>query len=55
MYLRPKQNGRHFENDIFKLFFYDNEFILIQISRKYVRKGAIYNKPALVRMKMIFL
>ena len=36
-------------------FFYDNEFILIQISRKYVRKDAIYNKQALVRMKMIFL
>ena len=47
--LRPKQNGRHFPEDIFKwIFLNDNVWISINISLKFVPKGPINNIPALV-------
>ena len=48
----PGQNGHHFADDIFSYVFFVNEkfFILINISLKYIPKGAIYNKPAFVQM-----
>ena len=47
--LRPRQNGRHFEDDIFKcIFFNENCCILVNISLKYNRKGPIGDNPALV-------
>ena len=46
--LRPRQDGRHFADDIFTcIFFNENCCILIKFSLKYVRKGAIDNNPAL--------
>ena len=49
--LRPKQNGRHFAEDIFKLIFLnENEWILIKISLKFVPKGQINNIPSLFQM-----
>ena len=48
--LRPRQNGRHFADDIFKyIFFNENVWIPIQISLKFVPKGPINNIPALVQ------
>ena len=48
--LRPRQDGRHFPDDIFKsIFFNGNCCIWIQISLKYVPKGPINNSPALVQ------
>ena len=42
--LRPKQNGRHFPDDIFKcIFLNENVWILIKISLKFVPKGRISN------------
>ena len=46
--LRPRQNGRHFADDIFKrIFLNENVWILIKISLKFVPKGPINNIPAL--------
>ena len=47
--LRPRQNGRHFADAIFKcIFLNDNVSIPIKISMKFVPKGPINNIPALV-------
>ena len=49
--LRPRQNGRHFADDIFKrIFFNENIWIPIKISLKFVPKGSIDNIPALVQI-----
>ena len=49
--LRPKQDGRHFADDIFTcIFFIENCCILIKFSLKYVRKGPIDNNRALVQI-----
>ena len=49
--LRPKQNGRHFADDIFKyVFLNENVWIPIKISPKFVPKGGINNIPALVKI-----
>ena len=48
---RPRQNGRHFPNDIFKcIFLNDDEWIPIKISLKFVPKGLKNNIPALVQI-----
>ena len=42
--LRPRQNGRHFADDILKcVFFSTNLWILIKISVKFVPRGPIHN------------
>ena len=47
--LRPRQNGRHFADDVFKCnFLNENVWILIKISLKFVPKGPINNIRALV-------
>ena len=49
--LRPRRNGRHFPDDIFKrIFLNENIWIPIEISLKFVPKGSINNIPALVQM-----
>ena len=49
--LRPRQNGRHFPDDIFKCFFLnENVSIAIKMSLKFVPKGPINNIPALVQI-----
>ena len=49
--LRPRQNGRHFADDIFKrIFLNENILIPIEISLKFVPKGPINNIPALVQI-----
>ena len=49
--LRPRQNGRHFADDIFKcIFLNENVWISLQISLKFVPKGPINNIPALVQI-----
>ena len=49
--LRPRQNGRHFPDDIFKcIFLNENVRISIEVSLKFVPKGSISNIPALVHM-----
>ena len=49
--LRPRQNGRHFPDDIFKcIFLNENIWILIKISLKFVPKGPINNIPAMVQI-----
>ena len=49
--LRPRQNGRHFAEDIFKcIFLNENVSISIKISLKFVPKGPINNIPALVQI-----
>ena len=49
--LRPRQNGRHFADDIFKcIFLNENIWIPIKISVKFVPKGPINNIPALVQI-----
>ena len=49
--LRPRQDGRHFADDIFTcIFFNENGCILIKFSLKYVHKGLIDNNPALVQI-----
>ena len=45
--LRPRQNGRHFTDDIF---LNENIWISIKISLKFVPKGPINNIPALVQI-----
>ena len=47
--LRPRQNGRHFADDIFNgIFLNENVWIPIKFSLKFVPKGQINNIPALV-------
>ena len=47
--LRPRQNGRHFADDIFKsIFLNQNVWIPIKISPKFVPNGLINNIPAFV-------
>ena len=49
--LRPRQDGRHFADDIFVCIFFNEKCcILIKCSLKYVRKGPIDNNPALVQI-----
>ena len=49
--LRPRQNGRHFADDIVKcIFLNENVWIPIKISLKFVPKGPINNIPALVQI-----
>ena len=49
--LRPRQDGRHFADDIFMCISFDeNRCILIKSSLKYVRKSPIDNNPALVEI-----
>ena len=49
--LRPRQNGRHFADDIFKrIFLNENVWISIQISLKFVPKGSINKIPALFQV-----
>ena len=49
--LRPRRNGHHFADDIFKrIFFNENIWILIQISLKSVPKDPINNIAALVHI-----
>ena len=49
--LRPRQNGRHFADDILKcIFLNENVWIPIEISLNFVPKGPINNIPALVQI-----
>ena len=49
--LRPRQNGRHFTDDIFKcIFLNENVRIPIKISLKFVPKGQINNIRTLVQI-----
>ena len=49
--LRPRQNGRHFADDIFKcIFVNENVWISIKISLNFVPNGPINNIPALVEI-----
>ena len=49
--LRPRQNGRHFADDIFKCIFLNvNVWIPIKISMKFVPKGPINNIQALFQI-----
>ena len=49
--LRPRQNGRHFPDDIFKcIFLNENGRISIKMSLKIVPKGPINYIPALVQI-----
>ena len=49
--LRPRQNGRHFADAIFKwIFLNKNVWIPIKISLKLVPQGPINNIPALVQI-----
>ena len=49
--LRPRQNGRHFPDDIFKwIFLNENVWISTKISLKFVPKVPINNIPALVQI-----
>ena len=49
--LSPGQNGRHYEDDIFKrIFLNENVWISIKISWKFVPKGPINKIPALAQV-----
>ena len=49
--LRPRQNGRHFADDMFKcVFLNENVRFPIEISLKFVPKGSINNNPALFQI-----
>ena len=49
--LKPRQNGRHFADYIFKcIFLNENAWISFKISLKFVPKGLINNIPALVQI-----
>ena len=49
--LEPRQNGRHFADDMFScIFLHENIWITIEISLKYVPKGSINNNPALFQI-----
>ena len=48
---RPRQNGRHYPDDIFKcIFLNENVWIPIEISLTFVPKGSINNIPAFVQI-----
>ena len=52
--LRPRQNGRHFPDDISKcIFLNENVWILIKISLKFVPKGSINRILSLVLIKAL--
>ena len=49
--LRPRQNGHHFPDDIFKwIFLNENVWISINISLKCVPRGPINNIPTLIQV-----
>ena len=49
--LRPRQNGCHLADNIFKrIFLNENIWIPIEISLKFVPKGSINNIPALIQI-----
>ena len=49
--LRPRQNRRHFADDIFKcIFLNENAWITIEISLKFVAKVQLNNIPALIQI-----
>ena len=49
--LRPRQNGRHFTDNMLKcILFQKNVWIWIKISLKFVPRGPINNIPALVQI-----
>ena len=49
--LRPRQNGHHFADDIFKcIFLNENIWILIKISLKIVPKALVNKIPALIQI-----
>ena len=49
--LRPRRSRRHFADDSFRcIFFYENVWISIKTSLKYIAKGPIINIPALVQI-----
>ena len=49
--LRPRQNGRHFQDDIFKFIFLNEKvWITIEVPLKFVPKGPINNIPTLVQV-----
>ena len=49
--LRPKQNGRHFTDNIFKwMFLNENVSISIKNSLRFVSKGPINNIPLLLQI-----
>ena len=49
--LRPRQNGRHFPDDIFRcIFLTENVWISLKISLKFISKGPINNMSALVQI-----
>ena len=49
--LRPREDGRHFPDDIFNCIFLNEKvWILIKISLKFVPKGPINNIPSLVQI-----
>ena len=49
--LRPRQNGRHFADDIFnRISLNENVWIPIKNSLKFIPKGPIDNIPALVQI-----
>ena len=49
--LRPRQNVRHFTDDMFKcIFLNENVWIPIEISLKFVPEGSINNNPALFQI-----
>ena len=49
--LRPRQNGRHFADDIFKcIFLNENVWIPLKTSLTFVPKGPINNIPTLVQV-----
>ena len=49
--LRPRQNGRHFANNLLKcIFLSENVWDTIKISLKFVPKGPIDNIPVLVQI-----
>ena len=51
--LRPRQNGCHFRDNIFKyIFLNENVWISIKISLKFVPKGPINNIAALVQIML---
>ena len=51
MHLRPRHNGRNFQDEIFKSIFFDeNVKISTRMSLTFVPKGSINNNPAWVQM-----
>ena len=48
--LRPRQDGRHFPDNIFKcIFLNENLWILIKVSLKFIPRGLVNNIPALIQ------